>query len=69
MKYVLRFDDLIESCHRFVQIYSVMDNLFIDFMSVTKFAEMDALSRPHNPDFGSVCPRVVERNDHAARYV
>ena len=57
---ILRFDDLIESCHCFIQIYQVVDDLFIDLMSVTKFAEMHALSCPDDPDFGSVGSRIVE---------
>ena len=46
-----------------------MDDLFVDLMSVTKFAEMHALSCTDDPDFGRMGPRIVERNDHAARYV
>ena len=47
-------DDLVETPQSLVQADNVMKNLFVDFVRVLQFPEIDTLSSADNLDLGSV---------------
>ena len=48
-------DDFVQSLQSFVETYDIVQDFFVDLMGVLQLAQVDALRRANDLDFGGVC--------------
>lgn len=57
---ILGVDDFIESLQGFVKTDDIMQNLFVDLVSVFQLAKVDTLRRTNDLDFSGICASICQ---------